>query len=91
MSERTSSAQRRATAENTHSPQGHEHGGHSMMRGMMLLCVVGMVGGVIAWGLWGASVVGAFCGLMMLAMIGMMVMPAMNKSHHNHRRGEDAR
>lgn len=49
MSGTTTREQRPTTAEVSHSPRGHEHGAHSMMRGMMLLCAVGMVAGVIGW------------------------------------------
>ncbi len=60
-------------------------GGHTMhsMKGMMLLCVLGMIAGLIGWGALGINIGGAFCVAMMLAMVWMMVMPAASKAHHH--------
>ncbi len=70
-----------ASVHHTGPHAGHHATGHSM-KWMMLLCVLGMVVGVVGWAGWGVNIGGLFCLLMMMAMVWMMVARAGDKVRH---------
>jgi Flp pilus assembly protein TadB len=60
----------------------HHVGCHSM-NWMMLLCVFGVIAGVVGWGGWGINIAGLFCVVMMIGMVWMMATPAAAKVRHH--------
>lgn len=56
----------------------NHHGGHSMMR-HMLLCGLGMVAAVVIGVAFGINVAPVFCAAMMIGMVWMMAAPAVAK------------
>ena len=56
----------------------NHHGGHSMMR-HMLLCGLGMVAALVVSAAMGINIVPIFCAAMMIGMVWMMAAPAVGK------------